>query len=398
MPRDRCPTCEGGALEPLFVAVDVPTRHVRRAGAEDAPGDFGSLAIVSCARCGHICNAGFAEESTEDLYRVHPTTNAPVHQSMSRGLYEVAVDILGDRPGGMKILEIGCGTGALAKLLAEKAHHVDLIEPNLTLAETTLQTPGIALLPGFFPRASTGKRYDIVVCRQVLEHVPEPLPFLAAIRDHLAPGGTAYIEVPSMDYIARHASFVDFHYLHVHYFFRRNLTRLFARLGFRVLRRGDLKNGHDMGFTVARSAPEDLPWEGRAAAVDGLQRRLEGRRDTARTRLADFPGHVGLYGATAYSQALLAAYPPSAVPAAMLDDTPGYAGYEAYWRNGRAEVRLPEGPQLHDLDRVVVCAYLHDQAIAARLREKDFSGPIHTLRSDDLGGRAQAMSLFEALE
>jgi SAM-dependent methyltransferase len=366
----------------------VPARHIRTAGAPDMDGDFGALAIAQCDSCGHMANAAFRSESAEHLYEVHPSTNAPVHESMLRGLESIAANILGTPIGPQRILEIGCGVGALARLLARDAACVHLIEPNLSAADAKFGNDRISFLPGFFPAATTGERYDLVVCRQVLEHVETPLAFLKAIREHVAPGGRAYVEVPSADYIARHASVSDFHYLHVQYFTDAVLRGMFARAGFEVTRFDSIKDGHDYGYHLIPAASREVPWPGHVNVPDDLPLRLAARLATGRVRLAALDGPVAFYGACAYAQAAMGVYADLCKTPLILDDTDAYEGHEAYSRLGRFAVRKPTPGILAGISHVVVSAWLHDAAIAARLASLGYAGNILSLRADDLAGTA----------
>ncbi len=392
----RCPLCGGAANTALFDLAHVPSHHLRLIAVADRQSDYGDLRIVACATCGHVFNAAFSNESTVDLYQVHASTNAPVHESMLRGLRGIAGEILGSAPTPQPtILEIGCGVGALARLLAEQATRVDLIEPNLSLDAAAFENSRIRLLPGFFPAASTGQRYDLVVCRQVLEHVDDPVSFLSAIRGHLAPGGRAYIEVPSMDYIAAHASPTDFHYLHIQYFSRAIMECLLTHAGLSVDHVTSIKDGHDMGFTVSAANIRDVPWPAPSESLFLLGERLTARIKAGAEHLKRMKGGVALYGACAYAQTLMGLYPEMMPEAQMFDDTESYAGHEVYCRSARLPVALPTAPTLASHANVVICAWLHDRAIAERLAQFGYKGSVFSLRSDPQVDRdGQPPSLF----
>ena len=345
-------------------------------------------------QCGHIFNSRFEESDADDLYKVHPSTNAPVHESMLQGLRAIAAKIMAGRGSGARVLEIGCGVGALARLLAESASSVDLIEPNLALSKAPFDNPSIRVLPGFFPQATTGLRYDLIVCRQVLEHIARPTDFLAAIRDHLAPGGQAYIEVPSADYILDNFALADFHYLHVQYFTGANFERLLVRVGLQIVNSWSIKDGHDVGYwtvpanpaSPAACPPQFNPGE--------FRRGLEARRRTGADRLAAMSGRIALYGASAYSQALLGMYPDLIKTAGIFDDTESYAGCLAYSRLGEAPVQLPDKRLVSEFGNIVVCTYLHDRVIAGKLPGLGYAGQVHSLRPDAAAGRDAPPSLF----
>jgi len=389
-----CPLCGRAANDLLLECAEEPVHHVRPTGTCDRPGDFGKLAIVACGGCGHIYNAAFDPSTAADLYEVHAATNAPVHPSMVRWVREIANFILDGGRKPAQVLEIGCGTGALARAMVEHVTSIDLIEPNLGLTTASFGDPRITFLPGFFPAASIGKRYDLIVCRQVLEHIADPAGFLDAIRIHLANFGQAYIEIPCADYILANASVVDFHYLHVQYFTRAAVEQLFARVGFEVVRSWLIKKGHDVGYVLRARAKQLGPWEASTPFHSELRSRLQVRRRAGCERLQVLGSELALYGACAYSQALLGLFPDLPRPTAALDDTEAYAGHEMYHRCWRVPVLRPTAESLREARHVIICAYLHDRPIADKLSALGFRGTVHTLRADSDAGCSSPISLF----
>ena len=228
--------------------------------------------------------------------------------------------------------------------------------------------------------------FDVVISRQVLEHVPDPLPFLTAVRRHIAEDGIAYIEVPRAEYIGEAHSIVDFHYPHVHYYRREEIAVLFARAGFAIDDVVEVKSGHDIAFLLRPVTPT----EQRPPAAAGESRFAEGlaqRRAIGRDRLAALSSPIGLYGANAYSQALLGLYPDIQPFQTMFDDTPQYAGQLAYGPGSAIPIGPPSAEKLAKLNAVIITAYLHDLVIARKIRTLGFGGTIFTVRSDDTAGR-----------
>ena len=241
-PLSRCVMCGANEARPVLTVEKAPRHHFRPLAAARRDADFGVLAIVRCGRCGHLYNRSFDDRQTEKLYSAKVLTNAPVSPGMTKGLEDIADSILRRAKPRPTVLEVGGGNGDLSLLLSEQATVVHLVEPSEAVPTDRFAGTKVVFHKAMFPAPTLGEqRFDVVVCRQVLEHVPDPLQFLSAIRESLATDGTAYIELPSADYITVNASIIDFHYLHAHYYRRAAVMALFARAGLEVTEVVDVK-------------------------------------------------------------------------------------------------------------------------------------------------------------
>ncbi|MFJ9738665.1 class I SAM-dependent methyltransferase [Streptomyces sp. NPDC101166] len=101
------------------------------------------------------------------------------------------LDWLPERPGDL--LDLGCGTGSLSLLAAERGHHVtgvDLSEQMIVRAREKLAGRDAVFLLGDAAAPPVGKRrFDVVLVRHVLWALPDPARALRHWRDLLNPGG-----------------------------------------------------------------------------------------------------------------------------------------------------------------------------------------------------------------
>jgi SAM-dependent methyltransferase len=348
-----------------------------------APG-FGTLEIVSCATCGHAYNAAFDIDRLDDLYAAMVLTNTPVSESMIANLESTAEYILSKAPRNPVVADVGGGTGVLSRTMARRAREVHLVEPSRALRAADFEGTGVTLHSSSFPAPTLGdKVFDVIVSRQVVEHIPEPMPFLTALRSRLHEDGIAYLEIPSAEYIAQTRSIVDFHYPHVHYYRRATFETLLQRAGFDVIDVTDVKDGHDQGFLLRAATPRQVAPPPRID-TNALAADLKARTDMGRQRLRAIDGVVALYGANAYSQALLGLFPSDARYGIMLDDTPMYEGQRAYGPGVELAIRRPSAEALNGVSAVIITAYLHDLGIARKVRQLQFTGPVFTVRADHL--------------
>ncbi|WP_030893835.1 class I SAM-dependent methyltransferase [Streptomyces sp. NRRL S-474] len=100
------------------------------------------------------------------------------------------------------VLDVGCGSGDLARLLAARAGRVDAVDadPAITARAREL-TPPAAPVTYLVAEAPTGlpeRSYDAITCVAVLHHLPFT-EALVAFRDRLAPRGTLVVVGVSRD-------------------------------------------------------------------------------------------------------------------------------------------------------------------------------------------------------
>ncbi|MFN8624554.1 MAG: class I SAM-dependent methyltransferase [Candidatus Binatia bacterium] len=98
------------------------------------------------------------------------------------------------RPRGGRLLDFGCGTGHLLKRLSR---HFDAFGYDATACarhESRTNAPEAIILEEWLslPVASL----DVIVALHALEHLPQPLPTMAALVRKLKPGGVFVFVVP----------------------------------------------------------------------------------------------------------------------------------------------------------------------------------------------------------
>lgn len=104
--------------------------------------------------------------------------------------------------GASRVLDVGCGSGAFLKLLAEKHPEctVEGIELNpQAVADAQAQGLSVRLQSLDDLVAERPGAFDVVASFQVLEHVPDAGDFLRGLIQATRPGGTLIIGVPNND-------------------------------------------------------------------------------------------------------------------------------------------------------------------------------------------------------
>ncbi len=152
-------------------------------------------------------------------------------------------------PAGADVLDVGIGGGALGRQLgaargcrvdgatispAEAARaaphyrHIEIADLNVTALDTLF----------------AGRRYDAIICADVLEHLPRPTAVLESCRRLLAEDGRLLLSIPNVAYSGLVAELLagEFRYrteglldrTHVRFFTRRSVLRLLREQGWQV--------------------------------------------------------------------------------------------------------------------------------------------------------------------
>jgi 2-polyprenyl-6-hydroxyphenyl methylase/3-demethylubiquinone-9 3-methyltransferase len=110
---------------------------------------------------------------------------------------------------GKKVLDVGCGGGLLAEALAASGGQVtgiDMAEASLAVARIHMKTSGLDI----DYRRTTAEThamekpgsYDVVVCMELLEHVPRPASVIDACARLVRPGGDLFFATVNRTWMA----------------------------------------------------------------------------------------------------------------------------------------------------------------------------------------------------
>jgi len=103
--------------------------------------------------------------------------------------------------GGRDVLDAGCGEGFGTVLLAEQARSVlgiDYAAAPIATATAAYGRPGLEFRQlDVHEVGRLGRRFDLVTNFQVVEHLPDPVRFVRAIRDVVAETGQLMLTTPN---------------------------------------------------------------------------------------------------------------------------------------------------------------------------------------------------------
>ena len=311
MAIEECRVC-GSRNTALFLQRDQVPVHQNlvfagRPQALAAP--RGELRMMVCEDCGFVFNQAF--DATLLAYGQdydNTQSHSPCFDAYLDQLVHNMVTVQGVR--NCRIVEVGCGKGHFLRKLVNypaAGNQGFGFDPSYVGPDNDLEGR-LVFSRSFYGAGCADVAADVVVCRHVIEHVPDPAALLDAVRCALvrSPDARVFFETPCVEWILRNRVLWDLFYEHCALFCAASLRLAFERHGFSVESVSHVFGGQYL-WLQARPAPCALHgWPARAgAAVASLARAFgadeQSLRQTwlGRLEVLKQQGKIALWGAGA---------------------------------------------------------------------------------------------------
>lgn len=258
----RCPVCADEAAASFLVRDPVPVHQNLLTRTVDAALALnrGRLDLHACSRCGFVFNAAF-DPRLLDYGAAYENTQtcSPAFEAHVASLADHLVEERGLRDA--RIVEIGCGKGGFLRALLERdaGNRGVGFDPSYSGPENDLGGR-LRVERRFFDESCGGTGADAVICRHVIEHIPDPVALLRLVRSSTAsPEVRVFFETPCIEWILAHEVIWDVFYEHCSYFSAGSLTAAFQAAGFEVASVRHVFGGQYLWIEATPGAPSGAP-------------------------------------------------------------------------------------------------------------------------------------------
>jgi len=133
------------------------------------------------------------EKIYDSKYKNLELRDIQIEHPLFRGFFENIVDvILSYKKGKVKILELGCGQGALSYCLSLKDVDyvgIDISKEGIDAVRSMVKNERFKFIHGDLDKISINEKFDIVICKDFLHHLKKPANLLKKVKKNIEKDG-----------------------------------------------------------------------------------------------------------------------------------------------------------------------------------------------------------------
>jgi SAM-dependent methyltransferase len=339
------------------------------------------MELRQCPACALVYNAVFDSEVMPYDDRYENRQNfSPIFVELMTKIGDDLAAAYDLREGA--VLEVGCGKGAFLKTLCSRHHLRGVGFDTSCEEEGTSKDANVRFVRRYVTPEDVDFAASAVVCRHVIEHVPQVGEFLKQLHGIMVAGGArvAYIETPAWEWIVDQNAFWDVFYEHCNYFSMPTLAHLARRAGFQILRHGRIFGDQYQTLELAIGTPGISTPPGVAAewSLEIFASRVESSRNALTQRLAQAGAarRWAIWGAGAKGVCLANTMSDPA-PSFLIDTNPLKQG--TFVPGKDIPVVAPDDQRIRDIAAILIANPFYEDEIRKSLAQHGFCPQVLTL-------------------
>jgi 2-polyprenyl-3-methyl-5-hydroxy-6-metoxy-1,4-benzoquinol methylase len=237
--KNKCIVCHSDEIIELLHIENIPVFcNVLHDSQEKAlSASLGNINLCFCKYCGHIYNSDFNSGLMEyDQEYENSLHFSKVFQTYAEELSSYLIEKY--NINNKKVIDIGCGKGDFLKIICNSGNNKGF---GFDKSYVPKHNPkDITFIQDFFTDKYTGYNADLILCRQVLEHIEDPNQFLKSFETAIRSkeSSVVFFEVPNAMYTIKELGIWDLIYEHCSYYTTSSLCYLFLKNNYKII---DLK-------------------------------------------------------------------------------------------------------------------------------------------------------------
>lgn len=386
----KCPVCGKNRSFSVFSVKAFPyiTVPVKRRDKQEILSRYSVAALrsdlepVACKGCSHIYLKKQPDEkiisTLYSKYYSYPSALqgkfVPQREKAFLEIFKRAIQKKLKKDHGL-VLEIGCYDGYILWHLKRLGFSVEGCDPSD--GADIGKKYGLEIRKQFFKAADyigKGRKYDVVIFRHLLEHVPDPVVFLKTLKNMLNPYALVVFEVPNIEFCLRNKNTSVFSFQHLQYFSGASVRHLIERADYRLV---ELVNTGENLIAICAQGKAKKALLGKAAfnLSRSFAADLKNKIIHFKNMLKTMPDErLAMWGAGTFSRSVIATYglKENRIKC-IVDSDPNKWGME--YLEYPFAVESPEALKHQKQDGLMVCS-MYTAQIMRQLRKMHYKGTI----------------------
>ncbi|MFH1851407.1 MAG: methyltransferase domain-containing protein [Candidatus Neomarinimicrobiota bacterium] len=224
----------GQASQPSAIDLPrLPMTEIYVAEKVNEPVGRADQGLDFCPACGHaqlrnVIDVGLQYGETFSYF--FRTSESATGRSSAQFFRDFMKRTSGDRHF-RHILEVGCNDLYLLKELQGHADHLTGIDPILKDFDDDLAGTNLTVIGDFFENVELERNFDLLICKDTLEHVADPKNFTRRLVDRAADDTLFYFQFPCLESTLKDLRFDQIFHQHLNYFTLQSVIHLLNELG-----------------------------------------------------------------------------------------------------------------------------------------------------------------------
>ena len=231
--RTNCMICGHPSLPSVINLPKLPMTEIYVSEKVNENIGIADQGLDFCTNCGHaqLRNVIDVELQYGETFSYFFRTG---ESATGRSSVQFFIDFMNRTSGNnhfKHILEVGCNDLFLLKQLQHKADFLTGVDPILKDYNEDIKINNLSVIGDFFENFKLEKDYDLLICKDTLEHVADPKEFTRQIVDQSSDETLFYFQFPCLESTLKDARFDQIFHQHLNYFTLQSVIYMLNELG-----------------------------------------------------------------------------------------------------------------------------------------------------------------------
>jgi len=230
--RELCDICEKESDTSIISLPNLPLTEIYTSDKIDDKVGVVDQGLDLCTNCGHaqLRNVVDVELQYGETFSYFFRTSESASAKSSVDFFLKFMDRTSKGKQFDHILEVGCNDLYLLKKLEHRANSLTGIDPILKDFTDDLSKSKINAIGEFFENVELERTFDLLICKDALEHVDNPKEFTRKIVDEAADNTIFYFQFPCLESTLKDLRFDQIFHQHLNYFTVQSVIHMLNQL------------------------------------------------------------------------------------------------------------------------------------------------------------------------